>query len=240
MGLIKTNPYEVRLPDFEGPLDLLLRLVEKNELPIDRVSLALVTDQYLEHLEQLQALDPRDLAEFLVVASKLLLIKSQALLPRPPALEAEEDGTDDLVQQLIAYRRVKEVAGQLSLWQVEGRRSYPRLVPLPFTSPPTVIEGLELDDLVRAVQNRLQQLASSPASEHFTRAKRSVADRVRDIETLLAAGSALNFGQLITAAVSKPEVIVTFMAVLELIRRGRVAVQQEAIFGEIILERLEA
>ncbi|MCL5958213.1 MAG: segregation/condensation protein A [Chloroflexi bacterium] len=237
---MKTTLYEVKLPSFEGPLDLLLRLVEKNELPIDRISLALVTDQYLQHIQQMKEPDPRQLAEFLVVASKLLLIKSQSLLPKPPPIEKEEDEGDDLIQQLLEYRRVKEVAEQLSLWQVEGRRSYSRVAVPPAPVQTVTIEGVQLVDLAKAVQRRLLELASSPPAKAARQIRLTVADKVRHLESLLATCAVLDFSRLLAIATSRLEVIVSFLAVLELIRRGRVTVQQECIFGEIVLERLES
>src|SRR5512136_1680131 len=104
------NTYHVNLPIVEGPLDLLLYLIEREELDITAVSLAAVTEQYLAYMKLLESLIVDQLADFLVIAAKLILIKSQALLPRPPAIEQEEDVGDDLVQQLIAYKQFKEVA----------------------------------------------------------------------------------------------------------------------------------
>lgn len=239
MSLVKSILYEVKLPSFEGPLDLLLRLVEKDELPIDRISLAMVADQYLRHIEEMSDPDPRELAEFLVVASKLMLIKSQSLLPKPPAIEKEEDAGDDLIQQLLEYRRVKEVAQQLSLWQAESRRSYSRVAVPAAPVQTVVLEGLQLVDLTKAVQRRLRELEASPSTRMVNKPRVTVADKVHHFETLLMASARLYFTGLLAAATSRHEVIVSFLAVLELIRRGRITVQQESIFGEIVLERLE-
>ncbi|MGD2144818.1 MAG: segregation/condensation protein A, partial [Anaerolineae bacterium] len=108
--------YQIQLPTFEGPLDLLLRLIEREELDVTSVALAQVTDQYLERLAELERRQPRDLADFLVVAAKLVLIKSAALLPRPSRPDAPEDAEDvgqDLVHRLRLYKRFKEIAGLL-------------------------------------------------------------------------------------------------------------------------------
>src|SRR5512136_316516 len=114
--------YQVALPVFEGPLDLLLHLIEREELDITQVSLAQVTQQFLDYVTQASIQDPDRLVDFLVVAAKLLLIKSRALLPRPPtaALRAEEDIEHDLVQQLLEYRKFREAAGWLGSLQALG------------------------------------------------------------------------------------------------------------------------
>ena len=113
--MTNNNGYRVNLPVFEGPLGLLLSLIEREELDITKVSLAQVTDQYLAYLEQIEQVRPEILADFLVVAAKLILIKSQALLPRPPVIspEGEADVGDDLVEQLRMYKQFKAAAAQL-------------------------------------------------------------------------------------------------------------------------------
>src|SRR5437868_13214025 len=149
-------PYAVRLPDFEGPLDVLLRLIERQELEISKVSLALVADQFLEYVAALPAPEPRVLASFMVIAARLLLIKSEALLPRPPPpapgeAEDEEDVGAELVRRLQEYKAIQEVARGLRERDSAGQRSYVRPAnpasrrrPGPPTPrPPTVgLEGI--------------------------------------------------------------------------------------------------
>ncbi|MGC8874517.1 MAG: segregation and condensation protein A, partial [Chloroflexia bacterium] len=120
--------YQVDLGIFQGPLDLLLHLIEKEELDITRVALAQVTDQYLDHIARMPRRDPAELSAFLVVAVKLLWIKAQALLPRPPSSEPEEeDDGEALLRQLQEYRRYKQAAQQLRTWMEEGRQEFGRL-----------------------------------------------------------------------------------------------------------------
>src|SRR5450759_3239978 len=116
------DPFQIKLPDFEGPLDLLLYLIEREELDITKVSLAMVTGTYLEYIHLLVKLQVDQIADFLVMAAKLLLLKSQALLPRPPATmpEGEEDVGDDLVKQLLLYKQYKEVAQTLGDREAAG------------------------------------------------------------------------------------------------------------------------
>ncbi|RLC70356.1 MAG: chromosome segregation protein ScpA, partial [Chloroflexi bacterium] len=154
---ITTQPYQVRLPVFEGPLDLLLHLIEREELDITSVSLAQVTDQYLTYLSLMEKPPAEVLADFLVVAAKLLLIKSRALLPQPPGSLSteEEDVGEDLARQLIEYRRFKRVAESLRRREEAGLRAYLRLAPPPRLARPLDLEDVPLDDLVAAMRQAL-------------------------------------------------------------------------------------
>ena len=157
--------YAVRLPDFAGPLDVLLRLIEKRELEISKVALAAVADQFLEYVNQLRQPEPQVLASFLVVAAKLLYIKSLALLPQavvaPPATADEEDVAAELVQRLEEYRAVQAAALRLRERESAGLRSYEHPAPLtrPVFTPATPdlgLEGVTLAQLVRLVHRRMQ------------------------------------------------------------------------------------
>src|SRR5260221_40455 len=129
---IPNNNYTVQLPVYAGPLDLLLQLIERDELDITRVSLAQVTDQFLAYLKVLETMDLGDIADFLVIAARLILIKSEALLPRPVERQpGEEDPGDELARLLIAYKRYKEIAGTLRQREEAGLRTYLRLAPPP-------------------------------------------------------------------------------------------------------------
>src|SRR5215207_1012312 len=133
MPLATAHPYTLQLPDFAGPLDLLLRLIEKDELQITTISLAAVADQYLAYVRDLADPDPLTVAEFLAIAAQLLLIKSRALLPRPdpPVAIPDEDSGEQLARQLKEYQRFKQAAAQLRAWENEGRRTWERLTPPP-------------------------------------------------------------------------------------------------------------
>ncbi|MFN2167176.1 MAG: segregation and condensation protein A, partial [Anaerolineae bacterium] len=157
MTELETLTYQVSLPVFEGPLDLLLHLIERQELDITQVSLARVTNQYLDHLARISERNPDNLADFIVVAAKLLLIKSRVLLPRPPAPPAseEEDVGEDLVRQLIEYKRFKEAAHWLQEVEAQGLRSYVRLAAAPRLDPVIDLGDVSLDDLLAAVREVL-------------------------------------------------------------------------------------
>lgn len=233
-----THPYQVKLPIFEGPLDLLLYLIEREELDITAVSLAAVTEQYLAYMSLLENLVVDQLADFLVIAAKLILIKSQALLPRPPSIEVEEDVGDDLVRQLLAYKQFKEVAKGLGQREADGLRSFIRLAPLPKIQVTNVdLTGITVEDLLTAVRRALAVAEPLPpvgdVVKPFTL---TIRDQIALIEALLEAQPFVSFAALLRHR-SRIEIAVTFVAVLELLKRRRIEVMQEQLFGEIILQR---
>lgn len=234
------SAYVVELDVFTGPLDLLLHLIEKEDLDITRVALAQVTDQYLAYLGAMPRRDPAELSAFLLVAVKLLWIKSQTLLPRPPAgtgIEEEEEA-EDLVRQLQEYRRYKEVARQLQAWREAGRRSFGRVAAPPLPAPrPVELEGATLEALLAALQSRLEELtpqitAHPLAVPHHV----TLAEKARQIYTLLEQGEVL-FQHLLAQSPTREEVVVTLWAVLELFKRGWITVEQEDLFGPIVIRR---
>ncbi len=232
-----SEAYQVRLPAFEGPLDLLLYLIEREELDITTVSLAAVTGQYLEYIGLLENLVVDQIADFLVIAAKLILIKSQALLPRPPDLEVEEDVGDDLVQQLLAYKQFKEVAKGLGQRQEEGLRSFIRLAPPPKIETTHVdLTGVTVESLLQAVRHALAVAEPAPPVGNVVRPFTiTIRDQIALIERTLAVQPFISFTELLSEAHSRVEVVVTFLAVLELSRRRRIEAVQEKLFGEIII-----
>ncbi len=232
--------YVVELAVFQGPLDLLLHLIEKEELDITRIALAKVTDQYLDYLRRISDRDPAEMSAFVVVAVKLLWIKSQALLPRPPlSAEEEEDEGEELVRQLLAYRRYREVAQQLRSWLEEGRRAFGRLAPPPLPVPkPAELEGATLEGLLEALQQRLRELGAEDKARPLPvpRGVRLV-DRARRVYTLLQTREEVYFQDLLEEVPSREGVVVTLWAVLELFKRSWITVEQEALFGRITIRR---
>ncbi|MCX7680645.1 MAG: segregation/condensation protein A [Anaerolineae bacterium] len=234
----QSSRYEVRLPVFEGPLDLLLYLIEREELDITLVALAQVTDQYLAYVRELSHRDVRELSNFLVVAAKLLLIKSLALLPRPSRLppEAEEAG-EELVHQLQVYKQFKEVAALLGRREEQGLRCYVRTCSPVKPTPQLDMEGITLQDLLAAVQRALEALPAPPVDEVISPVTLTVADQIAYIERQLARRASVYFSELLAGARSRLEIIVTLLAVLELIKQDRISVRQERLFGDILIER---
>jgi segregation and condensation protein A len=234
----EVQPYRVRLKVFEGPLDLLLHLIEKQELDITTVSLAVVTDQYLEYIARLERVSVEDLADFLVVAARLLLIKSRALLPSPPLSEAEEeeDLGADLVRRLKEYRKFKQAAQLLREREESGLRAYLRVAPPPRLERKLDMTGLSVDELVSAVREALL-LRPAPvlSDEVVAPITVSISHMIQRIESLLVQERSFSFNRLLQSAASRTELIVTFLAVLELIKAQRVWARQERLFGEILI-----
>jgi segregation and condensation protein A len=231
--------YQVTLPIFEGPLDLLLHLIERDELDITQVSLAQVTNQYLEYLAQLSERDPDSLADFLVVAAKLLLIKSRVLLPQPPAPPSPEDETDvgeDLIRQLIEYKKFKEVARCLKEIESQGLSSYVRLAGLPPLERTIELGDVTLDDLWAAMRDVLD---IEPPAASINGAVPpiiiTIAEQMDLIERQAARGRPISFRRLLKRATSRLEVIVTLLALLEMIKQLRVTVRQDQLFGDILI-----
>ncbi len=230
-----STKYTVRLPVFEGPLDLLLHLIEERELDITKVSLAVVTDQYLEYIDHLETVEPEKLADFLIVAAQLLLIKSRTLLPQPPAEpeEEEEDIGDELVRRLIEYRKFKSAAQDLRFREDHGLRAYARLLPPPYPDGTVRLEGVTLDVLVEAVRQAMVAQVASSADEVVTPLRMSLSDTIARLEDLLREQGRLGFSTLLQQATSRMEIVVTFIALLQLMKRRKVVVEQSELFGEI-------
>jgi segregation and condensation protein A len=231
--------YTIQLPVYEGPLDLLLNLIEHAELDITKVSLAEITDQYLTYIRQIQDRQLEDLASFLVMAARLIQIKSEVLLPRPPLREpGEEDPGDALARQLVAYKKYKQVAILLSEREGAGLRSYIRLAPPPVIDPKIDMQEFQLDDLHQAMLEALKNVHKIPTLEENVSTQRvRVKDKILNIIHSLKDVSQLSFRKLIKTARSRLEIVVSLLAVLELIKQDQVEVRQEEMFGDIELVR---
>ena len=229
--------YTIQLPVYEGPLDLLLELIERAELDITKVALASVTDQYIAYLHQAPELELSDLASFLVIAAKLLQIKSEALLPQAPAREPdEEDLGEALARQLIAYKMYKEVAGHLGEREAAGLRSYLRLAPPPKIEPQLDLSGLTADDLYRAMAEVLASKPSGPSLDSVVAApKVRIRDQIRLIFEIMRKAGKASFQRLLKKSRSRLEIVVSFLAVLELIKLRRITARQDELFGDIEL-----
>jgi segregation and condensation protein A len=235
--------YTFQLPAFEGPLDLLLKLIEREELDITEIALAQVADQYLAHVRALDAPDPNALSAFLVMAARLLLIKSRALLPRPPAPPSPDQPLDEaaeLARQLREYQRYKQAAQLLRAWEDQGRRSYLRLAPPPLPAAPRDQQlDVTIGDMIAAVQRRMQLLLPLdppdlplPAPKVITVAE--MADRIRK---RLQAQGWVAFEDLLSLAARRVEVVVALWSVLELLKRRAIVVEQTELFGAIMVGR---
>lgn len=237
--------YAVTLPVFEGPLDLLLDLIERNELAISAVSLVAVTDQYLHTIERLESVDPGALADFLAIASRLLLIKSRSLLPQPrqveDADEDEEESADALVRRLLEYRQFKQIAETLRDREEEGLRAYVRIAEQPALERRLDLSGLHVDQLYRAFKRVLDRIPVDTPLPRVRTYSVTVAEQIEFVRERLKAalevdgGEPVRFTALLSAQSSRLEVIVTFLAILELIKQQELVATQDASFGEILL-----
>jgi segregation and condensation protein A len=215
---------------------LLLQLTERRELDITTVSLAQVADLYLSYVHSLEAIDPYDLADFIAVAAKLLLIKSTVLLPRParaPEVEEVDDPTD-LIERLREYQAIKQAAGALREREEAGLRSYPRLAPLAPPPPrPRRDVGVPAD-LVGALE-RLARLAIQPLpAETVAREPFSISGQIALLRARTGRGERISFLELLSTR-SRAEIVATFLAVLELFRLGEIEARQDDRFGEIVI-----
>jgi segregation and condensation protein A len=236
----QSDSIQLTLPYFEGPLDLLLHLIEREELDITSVALVAVADQYLHILRQNEHLNLDALADFIWIGARLLLIKSRALLPRPPVVDGEheeDDPADELARQLLEYKLFKEAAGRMRDIETAGLHSYPRIAPPPELPPPPGLDGVTLDLLREMVESALTR--KPPEKEHHHAVikphKFTVREKVDLLRGMLVGEGRVSFRAVIEACGTRMEIIVSFMAVLELIKSGVLEAVQDATFADIVL-----
>ena len=235
---MSAEEYNIKLEAFEGPLALLLHLIEKNKVDIYDIPVAAVAEQYLAYLRAWKEFNMEVATEFLIMASTLLLIKSRMLLPKPvkPEDEGEVEEADpraELVERLIEYRRFRE-AGDALQQLLQRRQRYIHRLPQVFTVERALPKGLTIDDLLAAFSSLWETVAEEFRT--IAREEITVQDKMTDIVGLLeAAGGRLEFRQALKRSGSKVEIVSTFLAVLELIRMRRIRVQQPEPFGSIFL-----
>jgi segregation and condensation protein A len=237
----RQSGYTVQLPVYEGPLDLLLNLIERAELDITTVSLALITDQYLAFIHGIDQARADDISAFLVIAAKLLQIKSEALLPRPPQREpGEEDIGQSLVDQLKLYKRYKEIAITLDERQQAGLRTFLRVAPPPKVEAKLDLSNLTLEALLAAANSVYAKgQAKEPLASVIAAPKITIREKIDLISKTLKAISHASFRSLLGEKPTRLEIVVTFLALLELVKRYRVEARQESIFSDIQIDRLE-
>lgn len=236
------SAFSLTLPAFQGPLDLLLHLIESSELDVTEVSLLQVTDQYLQYLRSRDQIDIGALADFIAIGARLLLLKSRALLPRDPdaVVDEEEDPAADirgLVEALREYRRFKQAAEFLRA-RDGGHGTYRREVAPPKVPLPTGLDTVTLSSLVEVIREVIARLPEDEPEGEVAREPVRLRDRIGRLADLLDRDGRTSFRRLIEDATSRTMVIVDFMAVLELIKQRYLAAQQSAAFGDIELVRL--
>jgi len=229
--------YRIKLDIFEGPLDLLLHLVKKNEVELSDIPVATITDQYLAYLGLLQQLDLDVAGEYLVMAATLLHLKSRLLLPEEETSE-EEEGEDpraELARQLLEYQRFKEAAEMLNRRDLLDRDVFAR-APLPDeTDPePDIVYDVSLGDLLDALQDVLKRAAPEVVHEVILE-QVSLREQLCFVLDMLRERTAVVFTDLFPSGVRRLQILVTFLAVLELVRTRMVQIHQEEHFGPIVL-----
>lgn len=232
--------YEIKLEKFTGPLDLLLQLIEQEELDISEVSLAQVTDQYIEYLKQVEEMNPEEVADFLVVAAKLLLIKSRLLLPSLN-LGGEEEA-QELERQLRLYQRFIAVSKAIDkMWR--GRHiAWMRPKPLIIKKDEPIGPPANLNSqmLVQAMQRVVAALEPIFRLPQVTLQKAiSITEKIQSLKAMILKKAHLNWESLIREAKDKTEVIVSFLALLELVKQRQLIAEQSALFQDINLTRPE-
>lgn len=232
--------YRFQLEQFEGPLDLLLQLIEEEKLPITQVSLAQVADQFLQYLHGVEERHPEELADFLVVAAKLVLIKSRALLPI--AVDDDEDGIN-LEEQLKIYREYYEASKQIHAMILKRRYSFSRNNSLKVARtersfrPPEHLIPENLQTLFQTIMKRLEPFIKIP--EETIARTINLKEKLESIRQRIMTEVRLNFHNLVSQTSTKVEVIVTFLALLELVKQRTITVEQNGIFSTIEIERRE-
>ena len=229
--------YKVKLEVFEGPLDLLLYLIKQDEIDIYDISLERITRQYLEYLQAFKELDIELAGEFIVMAANLIYLKSRSLLPvdQQPEEDAEEDDPRwDLIRQLIEYKKFKEAAAELHLRELEQDRIFARESSASsLLQGPLRLEEVGIFQLINAFQTVIKRIEARQDVQEILAERFSVSEKIDIILQRVANNARLRFSDLFGAAVSRVEVVVTFLALLELIRLKQVRALQKNMFEEI-------
>ncbi len=244
----------VKLPVFEGPLDLLMHLIEKNKIDIYDIPIVEITDQYLEYVQQMDHEDLDVVSEFMVMAATLIDIKCRMLLPKEINEDGEEeDPRDELVRQLLEYKMYKYMSYELRERMAEASRSIYKEPTLPKevkqykvpVDPQELLDGITLDKLHKIFESilRRQEDKIDPIRSKFGQIEKeeiSLPEKMTYVERYAVKNRKFSFKNLLEQECSKFQLIVTFLAVLELMKTGKIQISQEEVFGDIQIELLEA
>ena len=229
--------YQIKIEQFEGPMDLLLQMTEDQKLDITRVSLAKIADQYLEYISNAQNITLSHLADFLSIASRLILIKSKALLPLLEFTEEEEAEIKDLEYQLAEYKKFKEAAKNLAVLYHNSKESFSREG---FSGRSVVFfppENIAADDLAKTFSRILGEIPIvDKLEEEMVREVLTLEEKIIHLQETLREKAETSFSEIVTNAKDKIEVIVSFLAMLEMIKQKMIHVEQMELFSEINLK----
>ena len=238
------NPdYKVKLEVFEGPLDLLLYLIKREEVDIYEVSLEKITQQYLEFMDAFKALDLEVAGEFVVMAANLIYLKSRSLLPvsvQPPEEETEEeDPRWELVRQLIEYKKFKDAAAQLHERGIAREALFSRVADQADVPAERPLGEVSVFDLIAAFNGVLKRINQKEDLREIFEENFTVSDKIEMVLKITSGSVPVLFSELFSGVASRAEIVVTFLAVLELIRLKQLKAVQEGAFGEIELQRVQ-
>jgi len=235
------NKYQIKLENFEGPLDLLLHLIEKNEIDIYDIPIAKITDQYITYIRDIEQLDLDSASEFLVLAATLLAIKAKMLLPKPIKLleEVEKDPREELVARLLEYKKFKEAAGYLKGRENEMHKVFLRKQDeeqlVNKFDPSNPVENISIYDLLQAFRIILEKTDNIEPVYEISKEKISIQQCIIIILAKLESNHKLLFTDLFPIGTSQTRVIVTFLALLELIKQNRIGFRQKGLFSRIVI-----
>jgi segregation and condensation protein A len=235
--------YKVKFEVFEGPLDLLLYLIKKEEVDIYDVNLTQLATQFIAYIDLMRMLDLEVAGEFLVMASTLMFIKSKELLPldqqvQTDAEEDEEDPRWELIRQLVEYKKFKDAAAQLKELETLQDDVFPRIPGKPEFKDETPLKpDVGIFDLLNAVNSILKRISEQPGTREIFEEKWSVSEKIEVVLKTMMTIPRIKFSDLFVGAMHRGEVVVTFLALLELIRLKQVVVEQTEVFSEIEIVR---
>ncbi len=238
-GILNEMEFILKHEKFEGPFELLLELIEKEKLAISDISLAKVTDEYITYVRALERLDPEALAEFLVVAAHLMLIKSRSLLPALALTEEEEGSIDELEKRLMEFKKLRELASELKKIELShpmmvSRESFIERDPLFYPPPKLALEHIEqaFASFLAAIP-KVQKLAEEKLKRVI-----SLQEKISHVREFLMNSVEKAFSELVSGSKEKVEIIVSFLAILELARQKFIDLDQHELFSEINIRRL--
>ena len=229
--------FKIKTEKFEGPLDLLLNLIEKEKVNISEISLAKITDEYMEKIEAMEDLNPQEMADFLVIAAKLLWIKSKTLLP---TLETGEDEAEELTNQLKIYKEYKEASIVFGKLIAKNNFTYSKdKITLnkeeTIFNPPKWLTKKKIATVFKEVLDKLEPISKIPGG--VIKSTVSIQEKIKELKGRVCRDIEFSFGSILKKAKDKVEVIVNFLAMLELLKQKTITVKQDKLFGDINIKR---
>jgi len=242
--MVAQDEYKVELEVFEGPLDLLLYLIKREEIDIYNIPIETITSQYMEYLNLMRMLDLNIAGEFIVMAATLMMIKSRMLLPIEERVEMEEEEDDprwDLVRQLVEYKKFKDAAGRLQEREAHQEDIFglgAEGVVVEPEEPAVLLQDVSLFDLIAAFNDVLKKAKAEDVGEIFAD-RFTVADKIDAVLLMVSRTTKVLFTKVFGEGVARQEIVCTFLALLELIRLRQVSVTQDRRFGAIVISGVD-